>query len=107
MGQQKVLKNRKKSIAKEIFKRDNRAMKAKSVYQPSILGENIRHYREEAERTQKWLAGKIGVAPRIISRIETGLTRTMFVEQAVDIARALGVTVEDLVTNRETDMGRE
>jgi hypothetical protein len=42
-----------------------------------------------------------GIDKRILSRIEVGANTTMYVEQAIRIARALGVTVEDLMEGWE------
>ena len=72
-------------------------------YKPSTLGKNIRYYRTIVRRLrQNQLAEFAQINVRYIGRIETGVTQTMYVEQAYAIAQALGVTVEDLMQEHLT-----
>jgi len=59
------------------------------------IGENIRYYRDEADLTQEALAHKAGVAHMTVSRLERNIQRPG-VDLLQKIARALGVTLDDL-----------
>ncbi|PPF73340.1 helix-turn-helix domain-containing protein [Pseudoclavibacter sp. Z016] len=66
------------------------------VYTASVLGARIRHYRSLAKLTLDDLAAQLETSPSRISLIENG-RREPKPSELPSFARALGVTVEDLV----------
>lgn len=62
-----------------------------------IIGRNIAKYREAAGLTQAALAEKIGISTAFVSRVERG-QKKMKVETLYATARALGVSVDALLT---------
>lgn len=62
-----------------------------------ILRDNIRTRRMEIDKTQAWLADKIGSSQAYIANIERGHT-SVSVEMMARIAEALGVQPATLVT---------
>jgi y4mF family transcriptional regulator len=61
-----------------------------------LLGEAIRAQRKKAELTQEKLAEKADLSTVFISRVERG-KESPTMDSLVKIARALGVSVRDLV----------
>lgn len=61
------------------------------------LGEKIKQYRQEAELTQEQLAGLLGKGKSYICKIENDQRMTP-IPEAIRIADALGVTIQDLVS---------
>lgn len=64
------------------------------------IGENIRRIRTEAGFTQTEVAERAGISQAYLSQIEGDL-RSMDVKQADKLAGALGVTLNQLVDDRE------
>lgn len=62
------------------------------------LGENIRAYRKNAKLTQAQLAEIIGYSDSYIGQIENARTKPSL-EAVVRIAKALSVTVDQLLVN--------
>jgi transcriptional regulator with XRE-family HTH domain len=58
--------------------------------------QRMKECRERAGLSRKELAEKTGLAPRTIDYIEDGV-KSPRVENAMKIARALGVTIADLM----------
>ena len=69
----------------------------------SVLGDNLKQYRKQAELSQEELGHKIEADQAYISRLEAGqLNPTL--ETISDLATALGVTVENLFSSSYRDM---
>jgi len=67
----------------------------------TILGKNIKMYREEKGLTQDWLAQKIGgLYQNVISRYETGV-RFPHASTLIELAGVLGVEPWQLFYNHE------
>lgn len=64
----------------------------------SILGENIRRYRLLRDSTQFALSVASGVHQSAISAMESGSQKDMKTQKVLALAKALDVTVEDLLT---------
>ena len=60
------------------------------------LGQNIRRFRRDADLTQIELASEVGMSQPTLSDLERG-ARDVRTEQLAQIARALGVSLQDLV----------
>lgn len=60
------------------------------------IGENIRQIRTDTGLTQTEVAERAGISQAYLSQIECDL-RSMDVKQADRIAKALGVTLNDLM----------
>ena len=71
------------------------------VVNASCLGQNIRHYRLLKNWSQTDLHWESRVPQAMISRIENGQRQDMHSRHALRMAQALGVTVEDLWSERE------
>lgn len=63
---------------------------------PLTIGKSIKKVRKSKKITQKALAEKTGYHVNIISRWETGL-QIPNLRSAIDIADALGVTIDELI----------
>lgn len=61
-----------------------------------IVGENVRHHRKAASMTQGDLASEVGMSRPSIANIEVG-RQSILLHQAFDLAKALKVSVDDLV----------
>ena len=61
-----------------------------------VLGENLRRYRKHAGLTQEKLAERAGLSVVFVSLLENGW-RAASIGCLLKVARALGVTLEDLV----------
>jgi len=62
------------------------------------LGERIKHFREEKNLTQEAFSEKLDLARENINRYENG-TKHPALETVVDIANALGISVDDLLVD--------
>jgi transcriptional regulator with XRE-family HTH domain len=62
----------------------------------TLLGSTIRRLRDERGWTQGELAYHAGVDQSHVSRIESGATKDTKVSTIIAIARALGVTIDEL-----------
>lgn len=60
------------------------------------VGERIKSLRVEGHHTQQDLADKIGIGRLAIGSIEGG-TRKLYVDEAVDLAKAFCITLEELL----------
>lgn len=60
------------------------------------IGENVRHYRNQARMTQLELAREVDLTRASIANLETGRQRILL-HTAFDLARALNVSVDCLV----------
>lgn len=63
----------------------------------SVLGENLKRYRKEKGLSQEKLAQKAGVTYSTLSKIEAGYNTNPKVLSLVRLAKALDVTVTDLL----------
>lgn len=61
------------------------------------MGKRIKRLRVQRGMSQTELAAHARISQGMIGQLETGLRRSVDVHIAVRIARALGVTVEQLV----------
>ena len=61
------------------------------------IGENIKKYRNEKRLSQEDLAKKSGVKYTTLTKIETGVIRKPSVFAVSKIAKALDVSIEDLL----------
>lgn len=64
----------------------------------NVLGSNVRKRREEKDLTQEALAERANLDPTYISGIERGV-RNPSVLSVVRIAKALGITISELMVN--------
>lgn len=71
----------------------------KSKPKPNRLGRNIKRYREAANLTKYRLGQLSGVSSQKIGQLEIGRHKDLFSANALKLAEALGVTVEQLHTN--------
>ena len=62
------------------------------------IGQKIRKYRKARGLSQEALAEKVGISVTHMSHIETGNTK-LSLSVFVDIARALDVQTDDLISN--------
>lgn len=69
----------------------------------STMGCNIKYYRELKGISQQDLSFDARVSQAMISRLENGTRQECRVSQALAIARALGVTCEQLMQDRCCD----
>lgn len=70
------------------------------------IGERIARLRRERELTQVELAGRIGIVQPLLSRYESGRLQ-LPVELAAPLARALGVSADQLLGLERTQPPRE
>ncbi len=63
------------------------------------LAENIKHFREKREKTQRELADEVQVTPAYIALLETGDRVNPSTNVLSRIAKALDVQVNDLLNN--------
>lgn len=63
------------------------------------VGERIKKRRQELEWTQDQLAQKAGISKSFLSDLENG-KRSVGAENLLDIARALGVSIDFLMTGK-------
>jgi len=62
------------------------------------LGDRIKHFRTERNQTQEALAERVNLYRENISRFENGTLRPSL-DTVVDIANALGISVDDLLVD--------
>ena len=63
----------------------------------SSIGENIKKHRTKLGLSQEDFAQKSGVKYTTLTKIETGVIKTPSVAIVAKIAKALGVSIEDLL----------
>lgn len=63
----------------------------------SSIGENIKKRRTKLKLSQEDFAQKSGVRYTTLTKIETGVIKTPSVAIVAKIAKALGVSIEDLL----------
>lgn len=69
------------------------------------IGQRIRKYRKAKGLSQEELAEKVNISVTHISHIETGNTK-LSLSVLVDLANALGVSADDLLTDEPCDRNR-
>jgi DNA-binding XRE family transcriptional regulator len=62
----------------------------------SRLGQRLKMFRLKADLTQEELAREANVGRNIIANLEIGARQSMLIDNAARIARALGVTLDQL-----------
>lgn len=62
-----------------------------------MLGQNIKKFRQKKKLTQDKLARLADIPYTSITKIETGVIKKPSVQTAAKIARALNVTLDDLM----------
>lgn len=62
-----------------------------------MLGENIKRFRQKRKLTQDKLARLADIPYTSITKIETGVIKQPSVQAVAKIAKALGVSIEDLL----------
>lgn len=67
----------------------------------SAIGRNLLYYRKLRGMTQVQLSDLSGVRQNYISRIENGFTRGIHISRGVALAKALGITAEELISERD------
>lgn len=70
------------------------------------LNEKILYYRKAARLSQEELAGQVGVSRQAVSKWELG-DATPEVDKLLSLARAFGVTTDELLSEREPPLSRE
>ncbi|HEY6761974.1 MAG TPA: helix-turn-helix transcriptional regulator [Baekduia sp.] len=70
---------------------------ARSATVVMAFGDNLRRHRIERHWTVEELARRAGLHPTTVSRIERGVRADPTLSTATDLAKALRVTVDDLV----------
>lgn len=63
----------------------------------SKIAENIKKYRKQMEWSQEQVAREAGIPFTTFTKIENGTTKNPSIETLVKIAKALDVSVDDLV----------
>lgn len=63
----------------------------------SIIGENIKKYRQQQGLSQDTLSKKANLAFHTVAKIETGATPNPTIDTLAKIAKALDVGVDDLI----------
>lgn len=66
-----------------------------------MLGSRVRHFRRAKKMTQPQLAKSAGIAQSAVSGIETGEKKNPGIETVKALAKALGVSVADLLDGEE------
>ena len=66
-----------------------------------MLADNIKRFRAEKNLSQERLAQASGVTYSALSKIEAGYHTDPRVRTLLKIARALGVTIDDLMSGEE------
>jgi len=69
----------------------------KNMQNQSKLGNNIKKYRAKLGLTQEDLVKKSSVKYTTLSKIESGVIKMPSVQIVAKIAKALGVSIEDLI----------
>ena len=65
-----------------------------------MLAENIKRYRNEKGLSQEQLAQKAGITYSTLAKLESGVNQNPKVKTLQQIARALEVTLDDLMKDR-------
>ena len=76
---------------------NNAIIKMKDNQGYFILGKNIKKIRQKRKLTQDKLARLADVPYTSLTKIETGVIKRPSVQVVVKIARALNITIEELV----------
>ena len=63
----------------------------------SDISNNIKKYRSKLGLTQEGLVKKSGVKYTTLSKIESGVVKKPTVQKMAKLAKALGVTIEELI----------
>ena len=63
-----------------------------------LLGDRIKHFREEKHVTQEILSEKVGLSREIINKFESGSKRPSL-DTVVNLANAIGISVDDLLVD--------
>lgn len=63
-----------------------------------LLGDRIKHFREEKNVTQEVLSEKVGLSRENINRFESGSKRPSL-DTVVNLANAIGISVDDLLVD--------
>lgn len=71
--------------------------------EPSTLGRNLKRLREALGLSQNALARRSGVSQGFVNNLETGARVRATTDTAQALARALGVTVDDLLHDHAQD----
>jgi len=74
-------------------------MATMSKQQISTIGKNIKKYRNKKGLSQDKLSKNAGVAYNTVIKIESGVIQSPTVETAQKIAKALSVSVDELLKN--------
>ena len=62
----------------------------------SRLGQRLKMFRQRAGKTQEELAREAETSRNIIANLEIGARQSMLIDNAARIARALGITLDQL-----------
>lgn len=74
-------------------------MATMSKQQISTIGKNIKKHRNKKELSQDKLSKSAGVAYNTIIKIESGVIQNPTVKTAQKIAKALSVSIDELLKN--------
>jgi putative transcriptional regulator len=74
-----------------------------NMAEPSRLGVRIKTFRTRAGLTQVELAKLSGVPRQTIGFVETGIQKSLSLENAMKLARALNITVDYLAGSMEEE----
>jgi len=72
----------------------------------TVLGGNILHYRRLRNMSQFDLSQAAGISQGHISLLENGKVYDVYLSRGLALARALGVTCEELMTPAENPNGQ-
>lgn len=71
------------------------------------IGERVRTLRERAEMSQQELASKAGLSVSIVSQLERGRSADPRISTLRGLAKALNVSVHELINDREAGTNEE
>jgi transcriptional regulator with XRE-family HTH domain len=74
-----------------------------SMPEPTKLGVRIKTFRTRAGLTQDELARRSGVPRQTIGFVETGIQKSLSLENAIKLAKALNITVDYLAGSMEEE----
>jgi transcriptional regulator with XRE-family HTH domain len=77
------------------------------ILSSKILQRNIKKYREKLGLSQDQLARKAGIPYSTYIKIESGYTLNPSIQAVVNIAQALGVSVDELLGIKRKNRCRE
>lgn len=69
--------------------------------EPCVIGRKVKYYRYLNKMSQHTLSQLAGIPQGYISRLENGHTQNIYLTHGYALAKGLGVTVEDLMTEDE------